>query len=307
MEIRVSSSMIHLRYLHMYSNAIRQLSPSEFPPLLSEIPDPPAQLWAAGNLPPPTMKLLAVVGSRNHTSYATHVIEHLISGLAQYNIGIISGLAIGIDTLAHEAALKHKLYTLSVPGSGLDTTVLYPARNKRLAARILENGGGLLSELPPTTPAAQWTFPARNRIMAGMTHATLLIEAGEKSGTLITARLAVDYNRELLVVPGNIFSATSFGNHQFLKLGATAITTATDILDALNIEVKNSTESLTQPLPLLSPVEQKIVNALTEPLSRDALIRRSELATSTAVTVLMKLELEGIIRAENGIYVRTTI
>jgi DNA processing protein len=143
--------------------------------------------------------------------------------LAGYPIGIVSGLALGIDAFAHEAALRAGLYTLAVPGSGLGDQVLYPASNRRLADRIVDGGGGLLSELSPDTRAALWTFPQRNRLMAGMCAATLLIEAGEKSGTLITARMAVDYNRELLVVPGSIFSPTSRGCHQFLKLGATPV------------------------------------------------------------------------------------
>lgn len=230
--------------------------------------------------------------------------SHLISGLRSYQIGIVSGLAIGIDTLAHEAALKAGLYTLAIPGSGLDRSVLYPARNKRLADRIIESGGGLISELPPTSTAAPWTFPARNRIMAGMCRATLLIEAGEKSGTLITARMAVDYNRELLVVPGNIFSTASFGTHQFLKLGATPVTEAVDILNVLNITINPQPD--TPPLwqSDLSPLEHAIVSCLTEPRSRDELIRHSGGTTPEANMALMKLELEGIIAQKNNIYVR---
>ena len=221
---------------------IKHLNPSDFAkfnlsPLL-EIPEPPKSLWYQGNLPPDNLALIAVVGSRECTDYGKQVIEHLIGGLAGYPVGIVSGLALGIDGLAHEAALAHGLYTLSVPGSGLDSSVLYPAAHKNLAEKILTNGGGLLSELPPETGAATWTFPQRNRIMAGLCKATLLIEAGPKSGTLITARMAVDYNRELLAVPGSIFSKNSYGTHQFLKLGATMVTEASDILAVLNIETE---------------------------------------------------------------------
>src|SRR3989339_694012 len=214
---------------------IKNLLKSEFPPLLCEIPQPSKELYLRGNLPPQGTKCLAVVGSRNYTNYGKQVVEYLIGGLRGYPVSIISGLALGIDTLAHETALSAGLHTLSVPGSGIDDSVLYPRRNVGLARRILENGGGILSEFEPTFHATTWSFPQRNRIMAGLAHAVLLIEASEKSGTLITARLTADYNRELLVVPGNIFSENSTGVHQFLKLGATPVTSPEDILIALNI------------------------------------------------------------------------
>jgi DNA processing protein len=290
---------------NMSLGEIRELSPNAFPSLLAEIPDPPTQLWASGALPSSNMKLLAVVGSREHTGYAEQVISYLVQGLAGYNIGIVSGLARGVDTLAHTAALQHGLYTCAIPGSGLDRSVLYPARNKALADRILATNGGLLSELSPLTPAAQWTFPARNRIMAGMCHATLLIEAGKKSGTLITARLAVDYNRELLVVPGSIFSPTSRGNHQFLKLGAVPVTHSDDILIALGIE-KADTAQQTPSLPTLTPIEMAIMNELQEPQDQDTLIRLVGEPASVVNIALMKLEINGIIMKQNAVYIRLT-
>ncbi len=284
---------------------LRQLNTDEFPPLLAEIPQPPKALWAVGNLPPSDLTLLAVVGSRQYTTYGKHVVEELIAGLAGYPVGIVSGLALGIDALAHEAALKAGLYTLAVPGSGLADSVLYPATNRRLAARIVESGGGLLSELAPTTHAAQWTFPQRNRIMAGMCTATLLIEAGEKSGTLITARMAVDYNRELLVVPGSIFSPTSRGCHQFLKLGATPITGAEDILSVFNIEKHQPLDSAIE-TNNLSPEARLVLSHLPEPTDRDTLVTRLGLGTAAANIVLMQVELEGHITVEGGIYTPLT-
>ena len=279
--------------------AIRALTLPEFPPLLAEIPQPPKKLWAIGNLPPPDLKLLAVVGSRKYTTYGKQVVEHLIGGLAGYPIGIISGLALGIDSLAHEAALEHGLYTVAVPGSGLDDSVIYPASHKRLAHRIVESGGGLLSEFEPTLAAAKWTFTQRNRIMAGMCHATLLIEAAEKSGTLITARMAADYNRELLVVPGSIFTKTSAGTHQFLKLGATPITDALDILSVLGITPE---ETSTLPLPELSPLETRVITLLHEPTDRDTLIRQLDLPAHEASTLLMQMELNGLIVPYDNTY-----
>lgn len=278
----------------------RQLGITEFPPLLAEIPQPPTELWAVGNLPPPQLSLLCVVGSRKYTTYGKQVIEHLIGGLSDYPIGIVSGLALGVDGLAHEAALRHGLYTIAVPGSGLDELVLYPRSHRNLARTIVDAGGGLLSELSPLTKAALWTFPQRNRIMAGMCQATLLIEAGAKSGTLITARMCVDYNRELLVVPGNIFSSNSAGTHQFLKLGATPVTSAEDILTALNIDIR--TDAAPKTLPLLSPLESKVLTLLHEPTDRDTLIRKLELPISEAGVLLMQMEMMGLISVDSNIY-----
>lgn len=215
---------------------IKELAQDDFPKLLLEIPQPPKQLNYRGVLPANGMKLLAVVGSRKYTSYGEEAVEYLIGGLQGHNIGIVSGLALGIDSLAHEAAMRHGLYTLAIPGGGLSDSAIYPASHKPLAKKILESGGGLLSEYDPDFRATTWSFPQRNRLVAGIAEATLVIEAGEKSGSLITARLTADYNRELLVVPGNIFSDNSKGVHQFLKLGATPVTEPADILNALNIE-----------------------------------------------------------------------
>ena len=280
---------------------INELPAAEFPKGLLEIPQPPKQLNYRGQLPSPTLKLLTIVGSRKYTSYGKQVVDELVVGLQGYRVGIVSGLALGIDSLAHEAALKNNLYTLAIPGSGLDDSVLYPARHKSLARNILEAGGGLLSEFEPTMPAADWTFPTRNRLVAGISHATLLIEAAEKSGTLITARLATDYNRDLLVVPGSIFSKTHVGIHQFLKLGATPVTCSEDILEVLNIDTSTQ-PSLTVAPPALTPEEQHVLAALHEPLTRDELIRALQLPTEKATQLLMLMELSGHIVQAAGTY-----
>lgn len=214
---------------------INPLPKTSWPQRLCEIPEPPKQLNYRGVLPPSDMKLLAVVGSRQYTDYGKQVVEHLVNGLHGYNIGIVSGLALGIDSLAHEAALNNNMYTLAIPGGGLSDQVIYPSSHKPLARKILESGGGLLSEYDHDFRATNWSFPKRNRLVAGISQAVLVIEAGEKSGSLITARLCADYNRELLVVPGSIFSDNSRGTHQFLKLGATPVTEASDVLLALNL------------------------------------------------------------------------
>lgn len=270
-----------------------------FPPQLREIPQVPEALNYRGILPPASMKLLCVVGSRNYSTYGKQVVEHLIGGLHGYNVGIVSGLALGIDSLAHEAALSNSLYTLAVPGSGIDDSVIYPASHKPLARKILEHSGGLLSEFQPTFRATKWSFTQRNRIMAGLAHATLVIEASEKSGTLITARMATDYNRELLVVPGNIFSKNSAGPHQFLKLGATPVTNAEDILYALQIEPAEKQSSLS--LESLTQAEKHILSLLREPTDKDTLMRGCDMPAHEVNVLLMQMEFKGLISSDTGL------
>jgi len=280
-------------------NELQQLLHDDFPPLLREISDPPKQLYLRGQLPSVDKKWLAVVGSRACTPYGRQALEYLMGGLAGYPVVIVSGLAYGIDAEAHKAALRHGLPTVAVPGSGLDWNVLYPKANHGLAREILSSGGALLSEEKPETQAADWTFPKRNRIMVGLSHATLVVEAKEKSGSLITAKLATEYNRELLVVPGSIFSESSKGTHQFLKLGASAATEPADILRALG---------LAEAVPLspseradLSPTEARVLELIASPLSRDELIRALELPISEANVLLSTMEIKGLIVENLGL------
>lgn len=274
---------------------IRELAKAEFPPLLDEIADPPKSLYLAGELPSQkNYRYLTVVGSRKFSSYGKEACESLIHGLAGYPVVIVSGLALGIDSIAHRSALEAGLRSIGVPGSGLSPQVLYPRTNLNLAKDVLDRGGALLSEFPPETRAALYTFPQRNRIMAGISHATLLVEAGEKSGTLITARLASDYNRELLVVPGSIFSLGSRGTHQFLRLGATPVTESAHIIEALGLTPEASPERVYHDL---SPEELRIVEILSiESLPRDELIARLSLPTHEANVLLSTTELKGITR-----------
>ena len=272
------------------SQLIQQIFPKDFHPLLREINDPPESLYVQGVLPSSRTTLLTVVGSRKSTSYGRDVVDYLIGGLKGYDISIVSGLALGIDGHAHTAALNAGLHTTAVPGSGLSEKVLYPRSHVQLSQHILESGGALVSELEPEQGAAPWTFPKRNRIMAGMSHAVLIIEATERSGTLITARLTTDYNRELLVVPASIFAASSRGAHQFWKLGATPITTPEDILDVFSI--KHNVHDEKQSNLKLSPEEQKIYNLLAEPKTRDEFIEEIALPITQANILLSKLELD---------------
>jgi len=297
--------MTHVKIPTM-SFPIHNLTPAEFPLRLHEIPQPPKQLHYRGRMPGNELKLLTVVGSRKYTTYGKECVDHLIGGLRGYRVGIVSGLALGIDSLAHEAALANSLYTLAILGGGIDDKVIYPATHKTLAHRILDAGGGLLCEHDPhTKPAHRGAFPERNRLQAGVSHATLLIEAAEKSGTLITARMATDYNRELLVVPGNIFSRQHDGIHQFLKLGATPVTCAQDILQVLNIDTNNERQpTLTDAPPNLTDDERTVLAALNEPLNRDELIRalQPNMDIAKATQTIMMMELGGLVVQSGGMY-----
>jgi DNA processing protein len=212
---------------------IRALAPDEFPPLLREIPDPPEHLYLRGTFPSPDeYAYLCVVGSRNGSYYGLRTCLSLIAGLAGIPVAIVSGLALGIDAQAHEAALQAGLPTVAVLPSGLGDSTIYPSTNRNLALRILRAGGALVSEYESGFQAARWTFSARNRVMADLSRATLIVEAGEQSGTLITARLALDYNREVLVVPHPIDSRHGAGSNRLIREGALLVRSSDDILDA---------------------------------------------------------------------------
>lgn len=275
-------------------SAIRQLLPREFPALLKEIPDRPKALYLRGMLPPKDFKYLCVVGSRATSIYGRRVCQQLITGLAGYPVAIVSGMALGIDAEAHKAALDVGLPTVAVLPSSCDDASIYPSTNRPLAERILKQGGALLSEyLGPHRPMIH-DFPKRNRISAGMSHAALIIEAGEKSGTLITARLALDYNREVLAIPHELGKETGAGVNRLIREGATLVRSADDILQALGIKPLEYPRQ--QPLPSdLTETEAKVLHALTEALVRDELIEYTKLSAQDANIALSSLLIRGLI------------
>ncbi len=269
----------------------------DFPKLLKEITDPPKSLRCAGTLAPKENKILCVVGSRKHTEYGREVCEFLIAELAGYPVTIVSGLALGIDAIAHKTALAHDIHTIAVPGSGLSPNVLYPRTHLGLAEQIVESGGGLLSEFEDNFKPTQWSFPQRNRIMAGMSHATLIIEAEEKSGTLITSKFATEYNRDVLAVPGSLFSKQSAGPHMLIRLGATPITKPEDLIAALGFE---STAQMSFEYKPETPEETILISLLQTPRERDDIIRESGLPAHTVSSILAVLEIKGVITESMG-------
>ena len=243
-------------------------------------------------------KYLCVVGSRKCTSYSRDVIENLISQLPS-NIVIISGLALGVDAYAHQSAIKHGLSTIAVPGSGLDRDILHPQTNVKLANEIVERGGLLISEYANNFKATLYSFPARNRIMAAICDALLIIEAEEKSGTQITARLALEYGKDIGIVPGSIFWPNSVGTMKLWKDGAAPICDNSDLLELLRInqDIEQSSLSL---LPVLSENEKKVYDILIEPWEKESLIQEAGLSFTEGLVTLMTLEGIGVIKEQFG-------
>jgi DNA processing protein len=277
---------------------IQKLPKKEFPKALLEIPQPPENLWIIGELPKEELVYLCVVGSRKFTSYGKEACERIIGGLKGYPIAIVSGFAMGIDTIAHKKAMQTGLKTLVFPGSGLSPEAMYPKTNVKIMKDVVENGGCLISEFEPDFKATQWSFPMRNRLMAGISKAVLIIEAEERSGTLITARLTTEYNRDLLVVPGSIFSPNSKGTNRLIKAGATPVTCAEDVLEALGFEQEKNKQS--KLFEDLSPEEEKVIKILREPIPRDDLIRAMKMSTSEANSILSVMEIKDLIKEELG-------
>lgn len=203
-----------------------------YPGLLSHLPEEaiPKKLWFRGKSPPVDNKYLCIVGSRSCTPYGKEACRYIISGLKGYPITIVSGLAIGMDSHAHKCALEENLNCIAFPGSGLEMDVLYPSSSKYLAEEIILSDGAVYSEFPPEAKSQPWMFPLRNRLMVGVSHAVLFIEAREKSGTNITFRLSAEFSRDALAVPGSIFSVHSEGTNRMIYEGATPILSGEDVL-----------------------------------------------------------------------------
>ncbi len=277
---------------------------SAYPAPLKEIPDNPLLLYIRGNYDFATASpLLAVVGSRKVSSYGKEVVTKLVTPLAQAGVTIVSGLAFGVDKLAHEATLRAGGKTLAILGSGIDTAGITPATHQKLGLDITQQGA-LISEFPPGSIPMAGNFPLRNRIIAGLTQGTLVIEAAEKSGSLITARLALDYNREVFAVPGSVFSPLSQGTNSLLKLGAVPVTHSNDLLRILLPHYKDS--SIRVSSSITSSVEQKIIALLqTENLHINALSERSNLPIHEVSSALLILELQSLVKhLGNQIYMK---
>ncbi len=272
------------------------LSDENYPRLLKEIYDPPALLYYKGALEDSDQLSLAVVGTRKYSPYGKLVAERLVRELAQNSLTIVSGLALGIDALAHTAALEAGGRTVAVLGSGLDRQNIYPSQNRYLAEKILAVGGCLLSEFPLGTPALRHHFPQRNRIVSGLSLGVLVIEAGEKSGSLITARFALEQGREVFAVPGHILSPVSAGTNEIIKRGARLVTAGRDIFETLDLAL--ATDFLNNRKTLPETEEEKRVVAFlgAEPKQVDELKRETGLDINILNSTLTIMEMKGMIK-----------
>ena len=266
---------------------------SQYPELLGEIPSPPKQLYCLGSLRS-DLPLVSIVGSRKPTRYGRTVTSDIAASLARNGIGIVSGLALGIDAEAHRAALTAEGYTLAVMASGLDK--FYPVTNRQLGIRILKNGGAMISEYEEGTPPLKQHFPARNRIVAGLSQAVIVTEAAEKSGSLITANFALEQNRLVMAVPGNITSSMSKGTNNLIKAGAIPVTDANDVLIALGLDTAD--ESKKAPL---SEKEAEIIALIDEGVTdgEEMLVRLKWNASEFNQTITL-MELSGHVRHLDG-------
>lgn len=269
-----------------------------FPSLLSEIPNPPALLYARGTIDDwNTRRYVAIVGSRKHTGYGKQAAEHIAEGLARAGFTVVSGLAFGIDRIAHEAALRAGGETVAVLADSLDDRSIAPQSHLALGKDVIRNGA-LLSEYPPPTAAIPGFFPARNRLIAGLSEGTVVIEAAERSGSLITASLALDSDREVFAVPGSIFSPASAGTNTLIRSGAKIVRNVGDIIEELpggsgTIPLFGSEEPC---LPDdLSQDEVRVLRLLSsEAIAVDEIIKSSHLGAGAAGSAITMLELKGL-------------
>ncbi|WP_312985905.1 DNA-protecting protein DprA [Atlantibacter sp.] len=296
-----------LRWLEQPEHCLLTADMPQYPPLLRAIDWFPGALLIAGNIDALTSPQLAVVGSRAHSWYGEHWGRYFCEILAKLGMTITSGLAVGIDGVAHRAALSMQGTTIAVLGSGLEQ--LYPKRHKRLAEEIIARGGALVSEFPLTMKPWQSNFPRRNRIISGLSHGVLVVEATQRSGSLVTARCALEQGREVFALPGPLGSPGATGPHWLIQQGATLITSPEEILAHLqsdlqwlsSVKVANyspNEEEGTLPFPEL------LANVGDEVTPVDVVAERAGQPVPETVTQLLELELAGWIAAVPGGYVR---
>lgn len=279
---------------------IRKIAPDdiEFPDCLRAIPSRPKELYIRGgvNMAAPRV---AVVGARVPSSYGKQAARDIAGGLARAGVCVVSGMAPGIDTIAHHAALENEGLTIGVLGTGMDENSFSPKQNLDLAQKIINTGGCLISEYPAGFGATQYSFPQRNRIIAGLSLAVLVIEAKEKSGSLITAEWGKKQRKPVFALPGSIYSASSAGCNWLLKNGAIPCTGADDILSELGLTAVDKSTIKSD-----DPEEQKIIDALRcGALDADQIIRAAGLPAAAVMSLLAIMEINGIIRnLGNGEY-----
>jgi DNA processing protein len=291
----LETTTAELRRYHIH---VVTINDTEYPFLLKQISSAPPVLYIRGSIEALHRTGLAVVGTRRPSPYGTSILPTLLQPVLRAGVIVVSGLALGIDGQAHRLAVQHHSPTVAVLGCGVDT--IYPREHRQLSDDILATGGAIISEFPLNAEPERHHFPQRNRIISGLTTATLLVEAGEKSGALITAKFAVDQNRDVLSVPGPITSPQSVGPLNWLKLGATPITSADDILrvfGATTVE-PSPTPTVYQPQ---NDIERNLLGVLAHgPVHIDELAEKSRLDNSVVSATLTLLEISGVVRHHGG-------
>lgn len=297
-----------INYLQKEKIYFTHLFSEDYPPILKEISDPPIVLYYKGKINPWPENTLAIVGARKNTYYGEKVIRELLKSFSFSDLTIISGMALGTDSLAHKESLENNIKTFAVLGSGLDEKSLYPPENLFLAEKIISSGGAIISEFPPGTKPEKYNFPRRNRIIAGFSKAVLVVEAEEKSGSLITARCALEENRDVLAIPGSIFSNLSRGTNFLIASGAKLIKDSSDILDYFpkikKIDVVVNKEEVVDNNYGLNDNEKLLYYLIKKAseegssLSFDELMLLSKLDSALINSTLSILEIAGMIKKD---------
>jgi len=249
--------------------------------------------------------LIAIIGSRKPSSYGKEVTKSFSKGFAELEIGVVSGLARGIDSIAHKTVVEAGGYTIAVLGSGLD--VIYPSENKGLFERILQTGGAVVTEFPLGTKPRKENFPMRNRIISGLSQGIVVVEAAQKSGTLITAKWALEQGKEVFAVPGSIYSPQSQGTHYLIKQGAIPVSSAEEVCEFLELSDKKSRDSQKNKIEEvpLSEEEKEVISLLSPyPQHIEEVIEKTEIPAFELLAIITELELKGIVETLPGKYIK---
>ncbi len=288
-----------ITWLHQQNNSLITLNDASYPSQLKEISDPPPILFVKGNVELLSLPQIAIVGSRNPSTSGLETARTFAKTLSQCGFVITSGLALGIDAAAHQGALAVKGYTIAVAGTGLDR--VYPARHKDLATEIV-NTGAIISEFPPGTTAKANHFPRRNRIISGLCQGLLVVEAAKESGSLITARMALEQNREVFAIPGSIHNPLARGCNALIREGAKLVETTQDILEELHqYNQEHEREVPVQSQSMLDLEQQTLLNlVMFSPTSIDNLVEHTGKSVEVISSMLLILELQGYLEATAG-------
>lgn len=270
----------------------------DYPKYLKEIPNPPPLLYMRGQITVGDQWAVAVVGTRRLTTYGRQVTQDLVRGLVNNNITIVSGLARGIDAVAHKAAVDAGGRTIAVLGSGLDN--LYPAEHRKLAARIASGQGAILTEYALGVRPDARNFPPRNRVISGLSMGVVIVEAGRKSGALITSNFALEQDREVFAVPGNINSPASVGTNKLIQQGAKLVRTVDDILEELNLTMVPQQAAVQEVIPETAEEAVLLEHLTHQPVHIDELIRQVEMPSGLVGSTLALMELKGMVQQVGG-------